>query len=75
MLSDQAAVALERARLLEQAQQRIEREQLVGEIAARVRASPTLEQVLKATARELGHSLEAKRVAVRLKLPDQEETQ
>ncbi len=73
MLSDQAAVALERARLLEETRQRAAREKLIGDLAARVRAGLTLEQVLQTAVREIGQTLGAARVAVQLKLADTRE--
>jgi GAF domain-containing protein/HAMP domain-containing protein len=57
VLSDQAAVALERALLLKQARQQAERERLRAEIANRVRASTEVDTILQIAIRELGRAL------------------
>lgn len=52
-LANQAAVALERAQLLEETQQRAERERAIGEIAARMRETLDMETVLKTAVNEI----------------------
>ena len=66
VVGDQAAVALERARLLEEAQRRAARERLVAEITTRLRASLDPDTILKTTARELGRALRASWAAVEI---------
>ncbi len=71
MLSDQAAVALERARLLEEAQRRAERERLVSEITARVRRPLDVDTILRTAMQELGAALGASEGLVRLGTEEQ----
>jgi GAF domain-containing protein len=54
---DQAAVALENARLLQQAQQRARREQLAREITGKIQAAADVEAALQTVVRELGRAL------------------
>lgn len=70
MLSDQASVALERARLLEEAQRRAEHERLVSEITAKVRRPLDIDAILRTTMRELGTALGASEGLVRLGISD-----
>lgn len=65
--SNRLAIALENARLLEQNQQRAEREHLVGEISSRVRAASDIDSILRATASELGRALGIDEVRIQLK--------
>jgi GAF domain-containing protein len=65
-LVGQAATAVENIRRLEETQNRARREQMLNEVANRIRAGLTLEQVLNATVQEVGTALGAARVAVRL---------
>ncbi|MFP4345440.1 MAG: GAF domain-containing protein [Anaerolineales bacterium] len=58
-LADQLSVALESARLFEDAQRRAAREQLVSEVTGRLRASLDVDAVLQTTIRELGRVLGA----------------
>lgn len=74
VIGDQATVALERARLLEEAQHRAARERLVAEISARLRASLDPDTVLKTTVRELGWALRARWAAVEVTGLPQERT-
>lgn len=53
-LTDQAAVALERARLLEQSQQQAARERAIRDISDRVTASFDLDTILRTTVEEIG---------------------
>jgi GAF domain-containing protein len=66
VLSDQAAAALERARLLEEAQHRADRERLISETTARMRESLDLETVLNTAASEIGRALGLAALDVRL---------
>ncbi len=66
MLSDQAAVALERSQLLEQTQRRAQYQQYMTEMTARIRASTEIETILRTAIRELGRTLRASDGMVRL---------
>ena len=70
MLSDQASVALERARLLEKAQRRAEHERLVSEITAKIRRPLDMDAILRVSLRELGTALGASEGLVRLGISD-----
>jgi len=65
--SDRLALALENARLLEQNQERAEREHLVGEISSKVRAASDIDTILRTAAIELGKSLGIDEVRIQLK--------
>jgi FOG: GAF domain len=65
--SDRLALALENARLLEQIQERADREHLVGEISAKLRSASDIDSILRTTASELGKSLGIDEVRVQLK--------
>jgi GAF domain-containing protein len=65
-LIDQAAVAMERARLLEEAQVRAERERLVADVSARMREQLDVDAVLKTTAEEVYRALELEELVIRL---------
>ncbi len=70
--AERLALAVENARLLEEAQRRAVREQRVAEISTRLRASLDPDTILKTTARELGQALRARWVAVEVTGPSQE---
>jgi GAF domain-containing protein len=63
---NQAALALENARLLHESQRRAYEEQVISEIAATAQSSLNLETVMKATVEELGRVLQVSRVQIRL---------
>jgi len=65
-LANQAAVVMESIRLLETTQQQARREQTISNIVRQLRSSATVEQVLESTVQQIGQSLDASRVAVRL---------
>jgi GAF domain-containing protein len=73
-VADQAAQALETARLFEQTQQLARREQLVSSIAAKLRASPDVESVLRTTVHEIRRALGTTHGAIRLKTKDEQAT-
>lgn len=58
-VAERLALAVENARLLEEAQRRAARERLVAEISNRLRASLDPDTVLKTTVQELGRALRA----------------
>jgi GAF domain-containing protein len=66
VLSDQAAVALERAELLEEAQQRAEREQQTRRMIDHIRRAVDLEQALGVAAEELSRAMEVPHVSINL---------
>jgi GAF domain-containing protein len=57
-LTAQAAIALEGIRLLEETQQRAERERLIGEITARMRETLDIDTILQTAAREMREVLD-----------------
>ncbi len=65
-LVDQAAVALENANLLQQAQRRAWRERLAREIGGKLQAAPDIEAVLQTAVRELGRVMSTPRSFVQL---------
>jgi len=60
-LTDQLGVALESARLFEEARRRAERERLTGEITAKVRASNDTQTIMQTAAREIRKALQVNR--------------
>jgi PAS domain S-box-containing protein len=66
-LLDQAAVALENARLIQQSQQQAERERQIYEITAKIRRSPDPATMLQTAVEELGRALRADRAIARLR--------
>lgn len=71
-VSGQVALALESARLLEETRRLAAREQLIGEITARIRESLDVDRVLQTAAREFGEILDLAEVNIRLspEVPD-----
>jgi GAF domain-containing protein len=65
-LVDQAAVAMERARLLDEAQVRAARERLIAEVSARMREQLDVGAVLKTTADEMYRALDLEEIVIRL---------
>lgn len=63
---EQGALALESARLYQDTQSRAVREQLIGEVTARVRETLDVDAVLQAAARELCGALNLAEVEVRM---------
>ena len=64
--ADQAAVALERAQLVEEAQRRAEREQTTLQMVDHIRRAVEVEQVLQMTAEELAHAMGVPHVSIEL---------
>jgi GAF domain-containing protein len=56
-LSEQLSVALENARLLEEAQRRAAREQAIGEITASISGSSDVDTILRTAIQELGNKI------------------
>lgn len=67
-LSNQAAVALERAQLLEETQRRAEREQLARQMIDHIRRAASVEQALQTTAEELSQAMEVPHISIELDL-------
>lgn len=65
-LADQAAIAIEGMRLLEETRRRAERERLTAEITARVRASTEVDTILRTAIGELGRTLRASEGLIQL---------
>jgi hypothetical protein len=68
--SNRLAFALENARLLEEIRMRAERDHLVSNISAKVRAEADVDKVLQTVALELGRSLSVSGVVVQLRSAD-----
>jgi GAF domain-containing protein len=66
LLSDQLGVALDSARLYEDAQRRAAEDRLVAEITARIRETLDVDTVLQTAVREMSKTLDIPRVEVRL---------
>jgi DNA-binding LacI/PurR family transcriptional regulator/GAF domain-containing protein len=66
VLSDQAAVALERAELLEEAQRRAVREQQARQMIEHIRRAVDLEQALEIAAEELSQAMQVPYVSINL---------
>jgi GAF domain-containing protein/HAMP domain-containing protein len=64
--SDQIALALENARLLEDTQRRAAREQMLGEITSRMRETLDMDAILQTALREMGERLGIAEVEVRM---------
>ena len=67
-LSNQAAVALERGQLLEEAQRRAEQEQQARQMIDRIHRAMDIEQVLQTTAAELSQAMSVPHVSIELSL-------
>lgn len=65
-IAEQAALALDNARLIAETRARAARESMTAEIAARLRASLDVEKVLQVAVQDLGRALGAMEVNIRL---------
>ena len=70
-IADRLALALENSRLLEETQQRAQRDRLIADITARVRSSMDPDTILQTAVRELGTALGTGRTFVRLGISTQ----
>lgn len=70
--SARLAIALENARLLEESQNRANREHLVSDVSARVRGSTEVSGILQTAASELGRALGVSEVLVQLRSSNNE---
>ncbi len=66
-IAGQVALALENARLLEDAQQRAQRERVISEIAARIGSAHDADAILRVTAQEIGKALGDSEVAIQIR--------
>ncbi|PWH12637.1 MAG: hypothetical protein DDG60_12040 [Anaerolineae bacterium] len=66
-VSERLAIAAENARLLEDSQKRAVKEQMIGEISAKIGASINLENIFQTAVEELGQALSGSQVSIRLK--------
>ncbi len=70
-ISEQATLALENARLFEETQQRAAREKVIADITGQVWTSNELEKVMQTAVEQLGLTLDASKVIIRLGTEDQ----
>lgn len=66
-IASQVGLALENARLLNEAQQRALRERAIGEITARIGSAPDLDSILRVTAQEIGKVIGDSEVIVQIR--------
>jgi len=64
--AERTALTLETARLLEEAQRRASKEQIISEGSSRISAALDVESILQATAEELEHALNSSEVVIQL---------
>jgi GAF domain-containing protein len=67
ILADQLAVAIQNARLFEEARQQADREKAVTEIGAKIRASSDIDAILQTTVLELQNALGASRARISMR--------
>lgn len=67
--AERVALALESARLLEEAQKRARRESFLSEVTAKLGTSFQLDSILRDTVEELGHTLKNSTVTFQLVNP------
>ena len=70
LFAQEAALALENARLLEQAQRRARREALIRQITSKVRSSVDVDTILQTTITEVARALGTPHGAIRLVAPE-----
>jgi hypothetical protein len=72
-VADQMALAIENIRLLDEMRQRAQRDRLIADITAQVRASMDVERILQTAVRGLGTALGTNRAYIRLGAPSSED--
>ncbi len=72
-ISDRAALALENARLFEDATRRAEQEESISRITSQISASTDFDRIMQTTIQELGLALGATRSYIQLGSPDAQE--
>jgi GAF domain-containing protein/HAMP domain-containing protein len=70
-VSEQMSLSLENARLFEETGRRASRERIIAEVTRRVWASGEMEQVMRTAVEQLGQTLDASRVIIRLGTEEQ----
>ena len=70
-VSEQMSLALENARLFEETGRRASRERIIADVTRRIWASGEMEQVLRTAVEQLGRTLYASKVVIRLGTEDQ----
>jgi GAF domain-containing protein/HAMP domain-containing protein len=73
-VAEQIGLALENARLIEESQQRAEREALVSQISTRLRASNDPQEILQTAVAELRHALRARTAHIVVPIEESETT-
>jgi GAF domain-containing protein len=73
-IAARVSLALDNTRLVSEAQQRAERERILGQAAARMRESLDIDTVLQISAREVQKALNLKEAEIRIGLPEPMET-
>jgi GAF domain-containing protein len=68
-VADQMALAIENIRLLDETRQRAQRDRLIADITAQVRASMDVERIMRTAVRGLGTALGTNRAYIRLGAP------
>jgi GAF domain-containing protein len=66
-LANRLALSLDNARLFQESQRATERERLVNDIAAKLTAQTTINDILQTAVREVGQALRAPQVNIRLR--------
>jgi GAF domain-containing protein len=75
MLADEAAVAFERARLLEEAERGAEQESKMRRVVDRIRRAADIEQALRAAAGELSQAMDVPHISIELDVGPDDESQ
>ena len=70
-MANQAAIALENARLVNESRQIAVRERMLAEINSKIWSSTTIDAVLQTAIKELGRRLDASSATIKIKLDDQ----
>jgi hypothetical protein len=65
--AERTSLALESARLLQEAQKRAAKERVIGEISAKIGSSSNLESILQTAIHELGNTLPGIDIAIQFK--------
>jgi GAF domain-containing protein len=70
-VANQAAIALENARLVNESRQIATRERMIAEINSKIWSSTTIDGVLQTAIKELGRRFDASNATIELKLDDE----
>jgi len=69
-VSDRLSTALENARLIQESQRQVLKEQTISEITGKIGASINLKNVLQTAVEELGHAMPGSEVMIQFKSDD-----